>query len=185
MRANRGDFGTPGTDSPFRNRTPAENLARLREMRAGELADGAAVLRAKIDMASPNINLRDPALYRIKRATHHHTGDAWCIYPMYAYAHPIEDALEKHHPQHLHARVRGPAAVLRLAARHPVRRRPAGAAAAAPVRIRAPEPDLRRHQQAQAARSWSTKASSTAGTTRACRPSSACAGAATRRSRSG
>jgi glutaminyl-tRNA synthetase len=94
MRANRGDFGKPGTNSPYRSRTPAENLARLREMREGKLADGAAVLRAKIDMASPNINLRDPALYRIKRATHHHTGDAWCIYPMYTYAHPIEDALE-------------------------------------------------------------------------------------------
>jgi len=94
MRATRGDFGTPGTDSPFRSRTPAENLARFREMRDGKLADGAAVLRAKIDMGSPNINLRDPALYRIKRATHHNTGDTWCIYPMYTYAHPIEDALE-------------------------------------------------------------------------------------------
>jgi glutaminyl-tRNA synthetase len=94
MRANRGDFTTPGTDSPFRARTPAENLARLREMRDGHLPDGAAVLRARIDMASPNINLRDPALYRIKHATHHHTGDRWCIYPMYTYAHPIEDALE-------------------------------------------------------------------------------------------
>jgi glutaminyl-tRNA synthetase len=94
VRASRGDFNTPGTDSPFRTRTPAENLARLREMRDGQLADGAAVLRAKIDMASPNINLRDPALYRIKRATHHNTGDRWCIYPMYTYAHPIEDALE-------------------------------------------------------------------------------------------
>ena len=95
MRANRGDFTTPGTDSRFRSRTPAENLARLREMRDGQLPDGAAVLRAKIDMASPNINLRDPALYRIKHATHHHTGDRWCIYPMYTYAHPIEDALER------------------------------------------------------------------------------------------
>ena len=94
MRANRGDFDTPGTDSPFRSRTPAENLARFREMRDGEHADGAMVLRAKIDMASPNINLRDPTLYRIKRATHHNTGDRWCIYPMYTYAHPIEDALE-------------------------------------------------------------------------------------------
>ncbi|MES2990886.1 MAG: glutamine--tRNA ligase/YqeY domain fusion protein [Pseudomonadota bacterium] len=94
MRANRGDFGHPGTDSPFRSRTPAENLARFREMRAGALPDGAAVLRAKLDMASPNINLRDPALYRIKHAEHHNTGNAWCIYPMYAYAHPIEDALE-------------------------------------------------------------------------------------------
>ena len=94
MRTNRGDFGHAGTDSAFRARTAAENLARFRAMRAGELADGAAVLRAKIDMASPNINLRDPALYRIKRATHHATGDAWCIYPMYTYAHPIEDGLE-------------------------------------------------------------------------------------------
>ena len=95
MRANRGDFNTPGTDSPFRDRAPAENLARFREMRDGRLDDGAAVLRARIDMASPNINLRDPALYRIRRATHHNTGDKWCIYPMYTFAHPIEDALEQ------------------------------------------------------------------------------------------
>ena len=94
MRANRGDFNTPGTNSPWRDRAPADNLARLREMRDGQHADGAMVLRAKIDMASPNINLRDPALYRIKRAHHHATGDQWCIYPMYTYAHPIEDALE-------------------------------------------------------------------------------------------
>jgi glutaminyl-tRNA synthetase len=94
MRVNRGDFNTPGTNSPFRERSPAENLARLREMRDGLHADGAMVLRAKIDMASPNINLRDPTLYRIKRATHHNTGDRWCIYPMYTYAHPLEDALE-------------------------------------------------------------------------------------------
>ena len=94
MRANRGDFGTPGTDIPFRGRSADENLARLREMRDGRHADGAMVLRAKIDMASPNINLRDPTLYRIKRAHHHNTGDRWCIYPMYTYAHPIEDALE-------------------------------------------------------------------------------------------
>ena len=94
MRARRGDFNTPGTDSPFRGRTPDQNLARLREMKAGALPDGAAVLRARIDMASPNINLRDPALYRIKHAHHHRAGDAWCIYPMYTYAHPIEDALE-------------------------------------------------------------------------------------------
>ena len=94
MRANRGDFNTPGTNSPFRDRPMEENLARFREMRDGKHADGAMVLRAKIDMASPNINLRDPALYRIKRAVHHNTGDAWPIYPMYTYAHPIEDALE-------------------------------------------------------------------------------------------
>ena len=94
MRVNRGDFGKPGINSPYRDRTPAKNLARFRQMRAGELADGAAVLRAKIDMAHPNINMRDPAIYRIRRATHHNTGDAWCIYPMYTFAHPIEDALE-------------------------------------------------------------------------------------------
>ncbi|MBK6613220.1 glutamine--tRNA ligase/YqeY domain fusion protein [Ottowia sp.] len=95
MRATRGDFGTPGTNSPFRDRAPAENLARWREMAAGRHADGAMVLRARIDMASPNINLRDPTLYRIRRATHHNTGDKWCIYPMYTFAHPIEDALEQ------------------------------------------------------------------------------------------
>jgi glutaminyl-tRNA synthetase len=95
MRANRGDFGKPGVDSPFRTRSPAENLARFREMRDGRHEDGAMVLRAKIDMASPNINMRDPAIYRIRRATHHNTGDKWCIYPMYTYAHPIEDALEQ------------------------------------------------------------------------------------------
>jgi glutaminyl-tRNA synthetase len=95
MRVNRGDFSKPGVNSTFRSRTPAENLARFREMRDGKLADGAAVLRAKIDMASPNINMRDPAIYRIRRATHHNTGDTWCIYPMYTFAHPIEDALEQ------------------------------------------------------------------------------------------
>ncbi len=95
MRAHRGDFTTPGTNSPFRDLGPAHHLARLREMRDGQHPDGAMVLRAKIDMASPNINLRDPALYRIRRATHHNTGDQWCIYPMYTFAHPIEDALER------------------------------------------------------------------------------------------
>ena len=95
MRIHRGDFVKPGVNSPFRSRTVAENIARFREMRDGKLADGAAVLRAKIDMASPNINMRDPAIYRIRRAHHHNTGDKWCIYPMYTYAHPIEDALEQ------------------------------------------------------------------------------------------
>ncbi len=95
MRANRGDFGKPGVDSPYRTRSPADNLARFREMRDGKHADGAMVLRAKIDMASPNINLRDPAIYRIRHAEHHHTGNTWCVYPMYTFAHPIEDALEQ------------------------------------------------------------------------------------------
>jgi glutaminyl-tRNA synthetase len=94
MAHNRGSFTQPGKNSPFRNRTPAENLALLREMRDKKHPDGAHVLRAKIDMASPNINLRDPALYRIKHERHHRTGDKWCIYPMYTYAHPIEDAIE-------------------------------------------------------------------------------------------
>src|SRR3989304_5675719 len=90
----RGTFPEPGRDSPCRIRPPAENLRLLREMRDGKHADGAHVLRARIDMASPNINLRDPVIYRIKKATHHRTGDTWCLYPMYTYAHPIEDALE-------------------------------------------------------------------------------------------
>jgi len=94
MRASRGTFSEPGRDSPCRIRSPAENLRLLREMRDGKHADGAHVLRARIDMASPNINLRDPVIYRIKKATHHRTGDTWCLYPMYTYAHPIEDALE-------------------------------------------------------------------------------------------
>ena len=95
MRVNRGDFGKPGVNSPYRDRTPEENLRIFREMRDGKHEDGSMVLRAKIDMASPNINMRDPAIYRIRRATHHNTGDTWCIYPMYTYAHPIEDALEQ------------------------------------------------------------------------------------------
>ncbi|MCO5118817.1 MAG: glutamine--tRNA ligase/YqeY domain fusion protein [Burkholderiaceae bacterium] len=95
MRARRGTLTEPGTDSPFRSRNPAESLRLFREMRAGAHADGSHVLRARIDMASPNMNLRDPALYRIRRAHHHRTGDAWCIYPMYDYAHPAGDALER------------------------------------------------------------------------------------------
>jgi len=94
MRASRGTLTEAGRNSPYRERTPTENLAMFRAMKAGEFADGTHVLRAKIDMASGNINLRDPAIYRIRHATHHNTGDTWCIYPMYTYAHPIEDALE-------------------------------------------------------------------------------------------
>jgi len=95
MRERRGTLTEPGVDSPWRNRSPAESLRLLREMRAGRHPDGSHVLRARIDMASPNLNMRDPVLYRIRRAHHHRTGDAWCIYPMYDYAHPIEDALER------------------------------------------------------------------------------------------
>ncbi|QJR09557.1 Glutamine--tRNA ligase [Usitatibacter rugosus] len=94
MAFNRGSFQEPGRDSPFRGRSIAENLKLFEEMRDGKHADGAHILRAKIDMASPNINMRDPALYRVKNAEHHRTGKKWHIYPMYSYAHPIEDALE-------------------------------------------------------------------------------------------
>jgi glutaminyl-tRNA synthetase len=95
IRAYRGTLKEPGRNSPHRDRTPAENLDLFRRMRAGEFPDGSRVLRAKIDMGSPNINMRDPILYRIRRAHHHRTGDAWLIYPMYDYAHPISDALER------------------------------------------------------------------------------------------
>ncbi|MGL4574259.1 MAG: glutamine--tRNA ligase/YqeY domain fusion protein [Burkholderiaceae bacterium] len=94
MRATRGTLTEPGINSPYRMRTPDENLRLFREMRDGKHAEGSHILRAKIDMASPNINMRDPALYRIRFAEHHNTGNKWCIYPMYTYAHPIEDALE-------------------------------------------------------------------------------------------
>ncbi len=94
MRVYRGTLTQPGKNSPFRDRTVAGNLDLFTRMRAGEFADGAKVLRAKIDMASPNINLRDPAIYRIRRAHHIRTGDQWCIYPMYDYTHCISDALE-------------------------------------------------------------------------------------------
>ncbi len=94
IRETRGTLTEPGQNSPYRERSIEENLELFRNMRAGEYPNGAKVLRAKIDMASPNINLRDPILYRIARATHHNTGDKWCIYPMYAFAHPLEDAIE-------------------------------------------------------------------------------------------
>ncbi|HBL36775.1 MAG TPA: glutamine--tRNA ligase [Firmicutes bacterium] len=95
MRAYRGTLTEPGKNSPYRERTAEENLELFRRMRAGDFPDGARVLRAKIDMASPNLNMRDPVIYRILRATHHRTGDQWCIYPMYDFAHPLSDALEK------------------------------------------------------------------------------------------
>lgn len=95
MRITRGTLTEAGKNSPWRDRTVAENLTLFREMRDGKHADGSLILRTKIDMASPNINLRDPAIYRVRRAHHHNTGDKWCIYPMYTFAHPIEDALEQ------------------------------------------------------------------------------------------
>lgn len=94
IREYRGTLIEPGQDSPYRNRSIEENLDLFTRMRAGEFEDGLRVLRAKIDMASPNLNMRDPVIYRILRATHHRTGDKWCIYPMYDYAHPLSDAVE-------------------------------------------------------------------------------------------
>lgn len=94
IRATRGTLTQPGQESPYRNRAVEENLNLFQRMRQGEFKDGSKVLRAKIDMASPNLNMRDPVLYRITHATHHNTGDQWCIYPMYDYAHPLEDAIE-------------------------------------------------------------------------------------------
>ena len=94
MREYRGTLSEPGRPSPYRDRSVEENLDLLERMKNGEFPDGSKVLRAKIDMASPNINLRDPIIYRIAHATHHNTGDKWCIYPMYDFAHPLEDAIE-------------------------------------------------------------------------------------------
>lgn len=90
----RGDLKTPGTDSPWRNRTAEENLKLFADMKAGVYPDGSKVLRAKIDMASPNLVMRDPVLYRIVHASHQRTGGTWCIYPMYDFAHPLSDAIE-------------------------------------------------------------------------------------------
>jgi glutaminyl-tRNA synthetase len=94
IRETRGTLTQPGTNSPYRDRSVEENVSLFERMRAGEFKDGERVLRAKIDMSSPNINFRDPILYRVVHAHHHNTGDAWCIYPMYAFAHPLEDAIE-------------------------------------------------------------------------------------------
>ncbi|HMM71381.1 MAG TPA: glutamate--tRNA ligase family protein, partial [Rhodocyclaceae bacterium] len=94
IRLSRGTLTEVGQPSPFRSRSPDENIELFRRMQAGEFADGTHVVRAKIDMASPNINLRDPIIYRIRHVEHHRTGDRYCVYPMYTYAHPIEDALE-------------------------------------------------------------------------------------------
>lgn len=94
IREYRGDFNTQGKNSPYRDRTVEENLKLFEEMKNGVYKDGEKVLRAKIDMASPNINMRDPVIYRVARMSHHNTGDKWCIYPMYDFAHPIEDAIE-------------------------------------------------------------------------------------------
>ena len=150
MRALRGTLTDAGQNSPYRDRPVAENLDLFRRMRAGEFPDGAHVLRVKIDMTSPNINLRDPVIYRIRHAHHHRTGDKWCIYPIYDYTHGVSDALENithsictlefedHRPLYDWLNER----LAELGVSQPT--------AAAAVRVRAAEPDLRRSVQAQA-----------------------------------
>ncbi len=150
MRSLRGTLTEPGRDSPYRRRTPAENLDLFRRMKAGEFADGAHVLRLKIDMGSPNVNMRDPVAYRIRHAAHHRTGDKWCIYPMYDYTHGVSDALENITHSDLHAGVRRPPAAVRLAEPAARRTRPAQHAAAAADRVRAPQSHLHGAVQAQA-----------------------------------
>ena len=121
MREYRGTLTEPGKDSPYRNRSVEENLDLFARMQAGEFPDGSRTLRAKIDMASPNLNMRDPVMYRILHAEHHRTGDKWCIYPMYDFAHGQSRFDRRHHAFDLHAGVRRPPAALRLvhrAARH-------------------------------------------------------------------
>ena len=193
VRAYRGTLTEPGRNSPFRDRSVEENLDLFRRMRAGEFPDGARTLRAKIDMASGNMNLRDPALYRIKHVEHQNTGNAWPIYPMYDFAHSLGDAVEgithslctlefeDHRPLYdwcvdkvdlaqlpelLQPLLDGPADRGRQAA---------------PDRVLAPEHQLHGDEQAQADGAGRRKAWSTAGTTRACRRCRACAAAATRR----
>ncbi len=114
MREYRGSLTEPGKPSPYRDRSVEENLRLFQDMRDGKFADGSKTLRAKIDMASPNMNLRDPAIYRIVRAHHHRQGDTWCIYPLYDFAHPIQDALEGHYALHVLDRVREPPSAVRV-----------------------------------------------------------------------
>ncbi len=174
IREYRGTLTEPGKESPYRNRSVEENLDLFERMKAGEFPDGSRTLRAKIDMASPNLNMRDPVMYRILHAEHHRTGDKWCIYPMYDYAHGQSRFHRRHHAFHLHAGIRRSPPALRLvhrAARH---------LSSAADRIRPPEPHLHAAEQAQAARSWCRTATCAAGTIRACRPSPASAAAATR-----
>lgn len=114
IKNTRGSLTQPGTESPYRNRTVEENLKLFEGMKNGEFADGSKVLRAKIDMASPNLNMRDPVIYRVLHATHHNTGDKWCIYPMYDFAHPIEDAHEGHHALDMYSGIRRSPSSVRL-----------------------------------------------------------------------
>ena len=174
VREYRGTLTEPGKESPYRNRSVEENLDLFERMRAGEFPDGARTLRAKIDMASPNLNMRDPVMYRILHAEHHRTGDKWCIYPMYDYAHGQSRFHRAHHPLHLHAGVRRSPAALRLV------HRAAGHLPSAADRVRPPQPHLHAAEQAQAAAAGAETATCAAGTIRACPRFPASAAAATR-----
>ena len=171
----RGTLTEPGTESPYRDRSVDENLDLFRRMRAGEFPDGAHVLRAKIDMASPNINMRDPVLYRIRHAAHHRTGDAWCIYPMYDYAHPLSDAIEG---------ITHSLCTLEFEDHRPLYdwliENVCRAVAPAAVRVRAAEPRLHGDAQAQAAAAGRGEARQRLGRSAHADASPACAAAATR-----
>ncbi len=144
VREYRGTLTEPGRDSPYRDRSIEENLDLFQRMRAGEFPDGARTLRAKIDMASPNINMRDPVMYRIRHATHHRTGDTWCIYPMYDFAHGQSDSIEGVTHSLCDLELRGPPSAVRLV---PGR---TGNLPSAADRVRPPQHDLHDAQQAQA-----------------------------------
>jgi hypothetical protein len=148
IRATRGTFSEHGIDSPHRKRSVEENLKLFDEMKNGKHADGSHVLRAKIDMKSPNINMRDPAIYRIKNAEHHRTGNTWHIYPDVLVRAPDRGRAREHHAFAVHARVRGPAAVLRLGAGADRELRVAAAPAPAADRVLAPQSHLHGDEQA-------------------------------------
>ena len=114
IREYRGTLTEPGKESPYRNRSVEENLDLFERMRHGEFPDGSRTLRAKIDMASPNLNMRDPVMYRILHAEHHRTGNKWCIYPMYDFAHGQSDSHRADHAFHLHSGIRGPPPAVQL-----------------------------------------------------------------------
>ncbi len=152
VRKQRGTLTEPGQESPYRNRSVEENLDLFERMKAGEFPDGARTLRAKIDMASPNLNLRDPVMYRILHAEHHRTGDKWCIYPMYDFAHGAVGFHRRHHAFHLHAGIRRSSAALRLV------RRTARHLSSAADRVRPAESHLHAAEQAQAAATGPAKA---------------------------
>ena len=179
IRLTRGTVSEPGTPSPWRDRSMEENLDLFERMRRGEFADGEKVLRAKIDMAHPNMLFRDPIMYRIIHAEHHRTGDKWCIYPMYDYAHGQCDSIERITHLDLYVGVRRTPSALRLVhrgARH---------ISLAPVRVRAPESDIHDDVEAQPSETGQGGRRNGLGRPRACRLSAHCAARAIRPPRLG